>query len=402
MTTLAFQGADQSRRRALVAVQVGVVLVVLLGFAALTVDVGTLYNTRADLQRTADAAALAGASVYATDLMMRIRQDTAGSDELSQIVNQAAVRVHSFAGMNPTFGASGTQVASGDIQTGALDLQSPSATIQTSTSPVGYNAVGVMVRRESGGEVSNGPVEFFFAPIFGRLVGNSSASAVAVFDDRVSGVSASGAGAGILPFTIHRDAFYQDLDFGGDQYAYHEDSGSVTLSSDGIREIRLYPYPLSGSGYEEGDGNFGVLNIGTGNQGVDAEEVQILNGVSTEDLVMEIGTSDLIFHNEAGAPITYDITGSPGLEAALKAPVGQIVGQVVGFFLHSQVVLSGSNAIYTITDIRYGRVMDIRLTGAPHQRGLFVQPVSYTGGEVHIDPEAPSTGGLLGRLVLAR
>src|SRR3989304_9625188 len=36
-----------------------VTLIVLLGFAALTVDVGYLYNTRADLQDTADAAVLA-------------------------------------------------------------------------------------------------------------------------------------------------------------------------------------------------------------------------------------------------------------------------------------------------------------------------------------------------------
>ena len=46
-------------RRGAVAAQVAVSLVVLLGFTALTVDVGHLYNARAELQRTADAAALA-------------------------------------------------------------------------------------------------------------------------------------------------------------------------------------------------------------------------------------------------------------------------------------------------------------------------------------------------------
>jgi hypothetical protein len=117
---------------------------------------------------------------------------------------------------------------------------------------------------------------------------------------------------------------------------------------------------------------------------------------------MEIGTSDLTFYDDAGADITYDITGSPGLEVALKAPIGDKIGDVVGFFLHDNVVLSGANAIYTITGIRYGRIMDVRLVGAPSERGVFIQPVSYTGGEVIIDPEAPSTGGLLGRIVLAR
>ena len=74
----------------------------------------------------------------------------------------------------------------------------------------------------------------------------------------------------------------------------------------------------------------------------------------------------------------------------------------MGFFLHDNVVLSGSNAIYTITEIRFGRVMDINLTGAPSTRGLYIQPVSYAGGGVRIDPDAPSSGGLVGRLVLAR
>jgi len=74
------------------------------------------------------------------------------------------------------------------------------------------------------------------------------------------------------------------------------------------------------------------------------------------------------------------------LESILLSGGGLKVGQVIGFFLHTNVVLSGSNATYTITQIRYGRVMDIRLTGPPSQRGFFVQPVSYAGGEVRVDP----------------
>ena len=391
------------RRRAVAAVQVGVMTVVLLGFAALTVDLGNLYNARADLQHAADAAALAGASAYVTDEMMQIRMETGNADTLVYVTGLAATRVNEFAERNPTIGLSTSAVASGDIKTGWINLNSATDAIQTSPAPADFNAVQVTVRREAGEEGGgNGPVEFFFAPIFGRLAGETSASAVAVFDDRFSTFSAGDEGAGMLPFTIHRAAFASELADGGDQYGYNSDGDTVISAADGIREVRLYPYPLSGSGYEEGDGNFGVLNIGTGNQGVDAEIVQILNGVSPEDFEMEVGTSELTFHDESGNPVTYDMTGSPGLEAALKAPISQIVGQVVGFFLHDNVVLSGSNAIYTITEIRFGRVMDINLTGAPSTRGLYIQPVSYAGGGVHIDPDAPSSGGLVGRLVLAR
>jgi len=55
----------QKRRRAVVAVQVALALPVLTGFAAMTIDVGTMYNARNDLQRTADAAAMAAMGAIA-------------------------------------------------------------------------------------------------------------------------------------------------------------------------------------------------------------------------------------------------------------------------------------------------------------------------------------------------
>lgn len=49
-----------------VLVFVALALVVLLGFAALGIDVGYMYSTRHELQRSADAGALAGASAFTT------------------------------------------------------------------------------------------------------------------------------------------------------------------------------------------------------------------------------------------------------------------------------------------------------------------------------------------------
>ena len=142
-------------------------------------------------------------------------------------------------------------------------------------------------------------------------------------------------------------------------------------------------------------------NIGTGNQGVSAERDQIEYGTPASDFVLEIGTSQLDF-SVGGSANTYDITGSPGLAATLEHELGHRVGDVVGMFLHDGVTLSGANATYTISDIRYVRIMSVKLTGPPSQRGVFVQPVSFVGSEVQIDPEAPSSDGLVGRLTLAR
>ncbi len=58
---------NRNRRRAVVAVQVGVTLTVMLGMVALAVDIGALYTAQAELQVSADAAALAGAAELAGD-----------------------------------------------------------------------------------------------------------------------------------------------------------------------------------------------------------------------------------------------------------------------------------------------------------------------------------------------
>ena len=55
------------RRRAAAAVYVVVALSLILGYAALSVDVGHMYNVRTELQAAADAAALATAGALAED-----------------------------------------------------------------------------------------------------------------------------------------------------------------------------------------------------------------------------------------------------------------------------------------------------------------------------------------------
>ena len=59
--------SESPRKRAMAVVVVAVFLPVLLGFAALTVDLGYLYNVRADLQCAADASAMAVAGQLIND-----------------------------------------------------------------------------------------------------------------------------------------------------------------------------------------------------------------------------------------------------------------------------------------------------------------------------------------------
>ena len=370
-------------------------MVAVFGLAALTVDVGAMYNARADLQKAADAAdaaALASASTYTTDTMMQVRLGAGGL--IGDVFSLGATRVGAFAAVNPTFGSPTMTVEPNDIAAGWINLASGTSPIRPGDPPATYNVLQVVARRTANG--ANGPRDFLFSSIFGVSFGESSASAVAVFDDQVSGFDTAAVGTGdLMPFTIHEDVFAAELAGGFDNYGYNPDGGIVVPEPDGLPEIKLYPYDWA-------PGNFGLLNIGTLDQGIPPIADQIENGVPPADVEAETGSTALTFVNDEGGALTYNITGSPGLDVPLQPSIETRIGDVVAFCLHDLDTDGGSNTVYRITDIRFGRVMDILLQGASFKRGFWIQPVSYAGAGVRISEDAPSTNGLAGRIVLAR
>lgn len=380
------------RRRGTVAVLVAISLVVLLGFAALAIDVANLYTARGELQRAADAAALAGASAFADDLL---RQATYADDpdgDFTIVKEAAAARAVTWALKNTTVGVS-TKLEPGYVVVGAYNPAHPTAPLSPFGPP---NAVEVTARFAEGSP--NGPVSNYFASVLGFENTDVTATAAAAFDDHFAGYTPSNSGP-LVPFTIYLDTYLQQLASGPDEFSYDADLDVVKHFADGSREIVLFPYATGGG---DGAGNFGLLNVGNPSQGVPLLREQILNGITPENLEAEIGTSQLTFVAGSGAPITYEITGSPGMKGGVSAAVDARIGDVVGFFVHSALVGTGSNAVYTIVTIRFGRVMEVRLTGSPANRRIRVQPAVWSDPGVQIDPNAPSSGGLVGRIVLIR
>lgn len=393
MNSILMQSRGDPRRRGVVAVQVVVLSGVMFGFAALTIDMGQIYKARGDLQHAADSAALAAASAYISDSMVQVRIGTNTTSAFSEVTSRSSSLAGQFSSANYTLDQS-TILESQDFSMGWLDMSSPTSTLVTGVAPNGHNAVRVMVRRDSTSQgQTNGPIDLFFAPIFGQYTGNASASAVAVFDDRFAGFDTSLPGAGALtPLSIRQDSYNAQLVGGNDGYSYDSTSSSVLDGSDGVNEINIYPDTSA-------PGNFGLLNIGTPNQGVPGLADQIENGVSAADMNAEIGTSLVDF---SSGPTTYQITGDPGMKSALQSSFELRVGDVIGFFLHTTVTAQGSNTVYTIVDLRFGRLMDVQLNGNPNSRGVWVQPAVFSGAGVVVSAGASSSGGMVGRLVLAR
>lgn len=403
------------QRRGVVAVQVAVLSIVLLGFTALAVDVGRLYAVKAEAQRTADAAALAGVSGLASDGMLR--QSDAS---ISAIVESRATDI---ARRNQVFNSE-SHLACQDIEFGSIadpfDYHCPFVP----GSPSMANAIRVTIRRSAGS--TDGPIPTAFAGVLGKPFVSVVATATAILNDRFAGFRPPADGGGVLiPFTIERGRYDEELASGADNFSYED--GSVKSVADGIREIWLYPDKQGGDsgggngkgngkqkaagGSSSGDnsnggsgsGNFGILNVGSGNNGVPGIEAQILHGVTPEDLVAEIGAPEIRFIDDAGHAVTHQISGNPGIKAGIKDALEARIGDVVGFFIHTVVGGNGANAEFTIVDVRFGRVMEVDLTGSANGgKRLVIQPTAYQGSGAITDPRASSAGPYVSRIQLAR
>jgi hypothetical protein len=386
-----------AQQRGNVVVLVAISMTLLIGFAALAIDLGQLYVARAELQRAADAAALAGASAYFSDA--GLAQDTT---ELSYMID---LRAQAAALANPTHHAE-TILDLSDIVIGAYDFDYPDGDLDTSGS-LRFNAVQVTTRRTT--DSAGGPIALFFGGLIGVEQGNVVATATAVADDRFRGLWLNDPDdPPLIPFTISIDLYDDMVANGDDNYSY---DGAVYETGDGIPEVRLFPwrhfpgdpadpwddvYELD----DAGEGNFGILEF-TGT-GAHATSDRILSGITAAELQAEIGTSELTFYDDTGNPTTYQMSGAPGIQAGTTDALEQRIGDVVGYFVHDQITGSGTNVEYRIVGVRVGRIMSLYLYGNPTKRHLSVQPVAHSGPNVMTDSNAPSTGGQLGRSILVK
>lgn len=348
------------RRRGAVAAMVMVSMVVMFGFAALTIDTGILYNTRSEIQRSADAAAMAGALRLMDDQRLK------GGAYLTSVLYDSRAEVASYVARN-LVGKKSLSVPDGDITVGYLtDPTDPTETMDFSDMSRA-NAVRVVVRQD---QSANGPVALTFSWIFGKRQSSVSASATAALMDGINGfrVTPESGNAGILPLTLKREPWL-DLMAGtftsGDNWAYDPETGTVSPGSDGVLELDFYP---GGGAGQLPPGNFGTVDIGSNaNSSADLSR-QITDGVTAEDLAYHGGELAL------GDDGTLDLNGDTGLSAGIQDELKSIVGQARAIPLFSQVAGNGNNANFTIVGFVGIRVMSVKLNGSMNSKRVIVQP----------------------------
>ncbi len=152
-------------KRAVTIVWTAITGVVMIGFVALAVDVGYTYHVKTQLQRTADAAAMAAASQLADE------------DQSHQAVYDLAAV---YAAMNKTGGIS-PELTDADVVLGRAVLEDDGKyTFAEGEEPP--DAVKVTVRLTDNSP--NGPLGLFFGQALGKGTVNLSASAVAILVPR--------------------------------------------------------------------------------------------------------------------------------------------------------------------------------------------------------------------------
>ncbi len=157
------------KRKGFVAAQVIVSGVVIMGFAALSIDVGAMYNAKAELQRTADAAALAAAASLS---------DYSQGDPL-QTATETALE---YAAKNTILGESVALDPNVDIQFGRANFDDVSNTYTFTPSNIVPDAIRIQVRRTA--DSPNGALPLYFAGVLGKSYTDISAEAIAIMVPR--------------------------------------------------------------------------------------------------------------------------------------------------------------------------------------------------------------------------
>lgn len=348
----------RKQRQGLIVVLAAVLMAVCFGALALSVDAALGYLERAQMQRSADAAALAGA----LELLHQAQTnpDTSQSQSIVAQVSRDFALKNSVGTVNPL-------LAEDDLEIGLIeDVTAPYGPIV----PTNSFANAVRVRVQKTNEV-NGETNFHFARVFGHTGVGQRTESTAIFASAFRGFSIGShkqdARLDILPFALDVETWNALLAGNADDnWTFNDETGAVSSGSDGILEVNLFPQDTGAPG------NRGTVDIGhTGNSNADIKR-QILYGISADDLAAHGGKL------EFGEDGTLTLNGDTGISAAVKTQLEIIKGEPRIIPIFSAVSGNGNNANYTIIKFVGIRVMEVKLTGKMNKKRVIVQPAPVT------------------------
>jgi hypothetical protein len=335
---------------------------------AFCVDLGYVLSAKEELQRSADATAMATCWEFGQKLSQGY-----GASDASDLARLTAVQ---YASLNPVTGhgmvvdSNTGNDPSGDVVFGYIsDFSDSESSLDTGT-PANYNAVRVSMAKNSS---ANGEVPYFFARVFG-LTGQAlrtEATAAIVRNMKGFQAPADGSNLEILPFALDLDTWTNLINGNGtDNYCWNSQTKQIENGADGKVEVNLYP---QGTG---SPGNRGTVDVGGSNNSTCDIARQILHGISPQDLTALGKPLQLDANGQLG------LNGDTGISAGVKDELAAIMGQPRCIPVFESVSGNGNNANYTIVKWQGIRIMGVKLTGSMSQKHVTIQvaPVLAKGG----------------------
>ena len=358
---------QRHQRRGVVVVLVAVMGVVLLGMAAFAVDYGYLLKMRTDLQRAADASALAA--------VQTLVPSPTGVQDLDG--TRTTARAYANMNLQAPGGAQSFNVTDGDIEIGRYDPD----TIYTNVTLLNdgiFDSVRVTLRRDG---VVNARVPLFF----GRAIGIDDTQITVTATAVLQKPNVFRPGNDVLPFAIPRD-LWNSLDPGD------------TFTGYGDGKVRD-PY---GS---EIPGNWGTLDIGAESNSTSSLDYQIQNGLVQGDIdaLYQDHRIPQDTHIDGDQPVWMQ--ADTGISGGLKAAVRAIYGQqrIVPIYDSLTGSVAGNNLEYRVTGWGVVTVGDSRWNGA-NNTWVQLQRSYLYDGDLAAKPnsldDTPSVEGAFGAPVL--
>jgi Putative Flp pilus-assembly TadE/G-like len=359
-------------RKGTITVLAALMSVVLIGMLAFSVDIGYVLSAKEELQRAADASALAACWEYGDKISGG--HNPADSASFARAAAAEYASLNRVTGDPMSLGANEANDPNGDIVFGYIaDFKNSHSEFHTDN-PNSFNAIRVRLHKNAS---NNGEVPYFFARVFGMegQVLESEAIAGIVRDVRGFKAPADGSNVDLLPYALDSSTWNHLINGNSsDNYRWNAATKQVESGSDGWVEVNLFP---QGTG---SPGNRGTVDIGGSNNSTSDIARQILYGISPADFQALTSQGRSLVFNDSGK---LYLNGDTGISAGVKDELAAIKGQPRVIPIFESVSGNGNNAEYTIVHWQGIRIMAVKLTGSMSQKHVTIQvaPV-VTGGVV--------------------
>jgi hypothetical protein len=297
----------RGRRSGQILILSPVFVIALAGICALAVDVGYVAVQQARLQNAADAAALAGAQT-----LLAARADGWDEECARAIAEEEAIAIH-----EANCPGAARQIIFGLRQEDGSFAPAGIGDVADAVRVVGYRS----------DDAPSGPVDTVFASVLGVQECDVKALAGVAVEGDVRGVR-----VGLSPFAVPEDRIVPP----GEHMTFYP-AGDDEAESHG-----------RGHG-QTAEGNWGLLDLDRGSNGVPDLRDWILNGYNGE---FDLGEDGYLW-----------VDGNPGFRAALQSEISARIGDQLIMVVYDEVTGNGANCQYHCIGFLLSTITSCDLTG---------------------------------------